>query len=306
MTIPTGSSARQIASQLRENGIVADNLAIRSWLWLAPIGRNFKAGDYLFPSPISARAVTSRLIKGEIYVQRVTFPEGLNRFDIARLIGGLSIPGAESALPLTARADLIADLDRQADSLEGYLFPDTYEYSTTTSAEQLIGKMVRRFRQVYSEAYARRAQGMGWTSRQVVTLASMIEREAKHQEERPLVSSVYHNRLKISMKLDCDPTVIYGALLAGDWNGQVRWSDLERKSPYNTYKYPGLPPGPIACPGQRSIEAALFPAETKFIYFVVDGDRGDGSHRFAETVRQHSANVAIYRQFERERSRKRG
>lgn len=304
ITIPAGSSARQIIAQLKSEGVIADDLATRAWLWMAPIRGKYKAGDYLFASPISARQVSDKLIRGEIYVQRVTFPEGLNRFDIAHLIQGLSIPGAESALDLTQRTELIADIDREAESLEGYLFPDTYEYSTTTSAEQLVGRMVRRFRQVYSNDWARRAHEMGWSTRQVITLASIIEREARQAEERPLVSSVYHNRLKISMKLDCDPTVIYGALLAGDWTGRLRRSDLNRDSRYNTYKYSGLPPGPIACPGQRSIEAALFPADTRFIYFVVDGDRQDGRHRFAATVKEHTANVALYRQYEREHGRR--
>lgn len=295
-----------ISAQLQREGVVADDLAIRTWLSLAPMLHSYKAGDYLFESPISARGVTDKLVAGEIYVQRVTFPEGLNHFDIARTIEQLAIPGAADAMRLTERPDLIRDLDNRADTLEGYLFPDTYEYSSTTTAEQLVAKMLRRFRQVYSTENLKRTQQLGWTVRRVVTLASMIEREAKHPDERPLVSSVYHNRLKTAMKLDCDPTVIYGALLAGDWTGQIRRSDLNRNSPYNTYRYPGLPPGPIASPGQRSIEAALFPADTTFKYFVVDGSRADGSHRFASTASEHTANVAMYRQYERGRVRRRG
>ncbi len=303
VNIPAGSSANQVSAQLRNLGIIADSVPIRVWLQLMPIWRTYKAGDYVFSSPISAREVSRKLIAGEVYIQRVTFPEGYNRFDVARVIQGLAIPGAGDALRLTERIDLVADVDPDADSLEGYLFPDTYDYSSTTTAEQLVIRMVRRFGQVFSPDYMERARELGWSVRQVVSLASMVEREAKHPEERPLVSSVYHNRLKLSMKLDCDPTVIYSAMLAGDWTGRLRRADLNRKSRYNTYLCAGLPPGPIACPGQRSIEAALFPADTKYIYFVVDGDRADGSHRFARTVSEHAANVAAYRQYERERIR---
>jgi UPF0755 protein len=233
-----------------------------------------------------------------VFTQRVTFPEGLTRVEVAQIIDGLGIAGANDALSLTENPDLIKDLDPEATTLEGYLFPDTYQYTSTTTTEQLVRRMVARFRQVFNQDLQRRAQEIGFTVREAVTLASMIEREAKVPEERPPISSVFHNRLRLGMKLDCDPTVIYASMLANKWTGTIRQSDLKRTSPYNTYLYAGLPPGPIASPGQAAMIAALNPAQTDYLYFVVDGTRDDGSHRFSTSPREHQANVVLYRQRE--------
>lgn len=306
--IAPGMSAAQILHRLREEGIVPSSWAVTVWFRFMAWTTTFKAGEYAFASPITPAAVIEKLARGEVYLHSVTFPEGLTRFDVARVIERLNIPEASQALQLTEDArliDLIRDLDPEATTLEGYLFPDTYQYAADTSARQLIANMVKRFREVFTPEYRRRAAELGLTVRQVVTLASMIEREARLDEERPLIASVYHNRLRRGMKLDCDPTVIYAAMLAGAWTGRIRQSDLRRQSPYNTYLHPGLPPGPIASPGRASLEAALYPADTPYLFFVLDPTRDDGAHRFSVTAKQHRAHVAQYRLAERRRAKNR-
>ncbi len=295
IVIPAGSTAAQIVALLGAHEIIASPLLVRTYLSLTGRGSRLKAGSYRFPSPISALGVIQKLLSGDVYTERITFPEGLTRFDVADMIAQLPITDAEKAHDLVNDTNLIADLDPQADSLEGYLFPDTYEYDETTTAEQLIEKMVRRFRQVWRPEYLQRARELRMTLRQVVTLASLIEKEAKLSSERALISSVFHNRLLRGMKLECDPTVLYAARLVGIHRQTITKSDLMRLSPYNTYLFAGPPPGPIASPGLASLEAALYPADTDFLYFVVDGSKNDGSHRFAVTPTEHAENVALYR-----------
>ncbi|MCS6817461.1 MAG: endolytic transglycosylase MltG [Blastocatellia bacterium] len=295
ITIAPGTDARRIVRMLQEHGLLAHPLPVLAYLTLTGHGARLKAGDYRFPSPISPLEVIRRLVRGEVVTEKITIPEGLNRFEIAELVRRLPIPDAERALEFTEDVSLIRDLDPQADSLEGYLFPDTYAYAPSTSARDLIARMVRRFREVFTEEDRARARQLGFTVREIVTLASLIEEEAKLPEERPIISSVFHNRLRRGMRLECDPTVLYAALLQGEDDGTIHRSDLARRSPYNTYLYPGLPPGPIASPGRESLRAALYPAQTDYLYFVVDGTRQDGAHRFARTFAEHQANVVLYR-----------
>jgi len=303
ITIAPGTDARRILHRLAEEGIIAHPLPVLAYLALTRQGAHLKAGDYRFPSPISPLEVIRRLIRGEVVTEKITIPEGLNRFEIAELIARLPIRDADRALEFTEDASLIRDLDPQADSLEGYLFPDTYTYTPSTSARDLIARMVRRFRAVFTEEDRARARALGFTVREIVTLASLIEKEAKLPEERPLISSVFHNRLRRGMRLECDPTVLYAALLEGEEDRIIHRSDLARPSPYNTYLYPGLPPGPIASPGREALRAALYPASTDYLYFVVDGTRQDGAHRFARTWAEHQANVALYRRAQARLSR---
>lgn len=295
IVISPGSTATEIIARLSEEKIISSPLLVRAYLLATGRGAHLKAGAYRFPSPITALDVIRKLLAGDVYREKITFPEGLTRFDIADIIARLPLKDAGKAYALVNDRRLIADLDPQADSLEGYLFPDTYEYDETTTAEQLIEKMVRRFRQVLRPEYLERARELKMTLRQVVTLASLIEKEAKIASERPLISSVFHNRLIRGMKLECDPTVLYAARLVGIRRQTITKSDLMRVSPYNTYLFPGPPPGPIASPGLASLEAALYPADTDYLYFVVDGSRKDGSHRFATTPAEHADNVAVYR-----------
>ncbi|HEY6402499.1 MAG TPA: endolytic transglycosylase MltG, partial [Blastocatellia bacterium] len=222
-----------------------------------------------------------------------------------RLLFGLALkesapPRLEDMQALFKNTSLIADIDPQATSLEGYLFPDTYDYTANTKRAQLVEAMVRRFREVYTPEIQARAREMNLSARQAVTMASLIEKEARVDSERELISSVFHRRLKINMNLGCDPTVIYAAILAGNYRGKIHRSDLDRDSPYNTYKRVGLPPGPIASPGKRSLQAAVNPAETDYLYFVVDGTKNDGSHKFSATSKDHDKAVDAYRRAERE------
>jgi UPF0755 protein len=310
ITIEPGTGTSAIIDRLHKEGILASPWPAR--LWLRTIARNqrFKAGDYEFKSPISPRRVIDILVRAEIATREYTIPEGYNQFDVARVLAGLPAlkqreTSPEKVLGLFKKTSLIADIDPEARTLEGYLFPDTYEYTANTTREQQVEAMVKRFRKVYTPEMQKRAEELGMTARQVVTLASLIEKEARVDSERELISSVFHRRLKMGIPLACDPTLIYAALIENKYRGKIYRSDLERKSPYNTYKNAGLPPGPIASPGRRSIQAALYPADTNYLYFVVDATKNDGSHKFSSTSSEHDAAVRRLREQEREQSSQR-
>lgn len=306
ITIEPRTNTGAIIAQLQREGILARAWPVWLWLKFGARHQKLKAGDYQFKSPISPLEVVNQLVQGKVVTREFTIPEGYNQFDIARVLA--SLPGLKQLPPekpedllwLMKKTELIADLAPEARTLEGFLFPDTYEYTARTTREQLIEAMVRRFRRVYTPEMQQRARQLNLTTYQVVTLASLIEKEAKVDAERELISSVYHRRLKLGMKLECDPTVIYAALLEGRYRGEIYQSDLKRDSPYNTYQRLGLPPGPIASPGQRSLEAALNPAETNYLYFVVDATRNDGSHKFSATAADHGRAVIALRRWERE------
>ena len=284
-----GSSARSIAKQLQQEGV------IRSWPAFMLMHyykvRPLQAGEYLFDQPANAIQVYRRLARGDVYVRTVVIPEGYNIFDIAQAVEAAGLGSVQEFINLArSQRALIADLDPEAKSLEGYLFPDTYKFMRTQSLEDVASAMVRRFRQ---EA---RALGLNSDVHRVVTMASIVEKETSVPEERPLVASVYYNRLAHNMGLYADPTVAYAALLAGRYRGAIFQSDLQFKSPYNTYRYRGLPPGPIANPGRASLQAAMQPANTDYFYFVSDNN---GHHRFARNSREHGRNVALYRRAQR-------
>ena len=303
ITVVSGSSGPQIARQLTREGVIRTEWPVLIWLRTSGRGLRLKAGDYLFKSPISPRQALEQVARGQVVTRSLTIPEGYNRYDIARLLAdipGLREPAMtpEQVLGLLDRSELIRDLDATAKSLEGYLFPDTYEYTTSTTRAQMVEQMVGRFRRVFTEPLQRQADQKGLTVREVVTMASLIEKEARLDRERELISAVFHRRLRERVPLACDPTVIYAALLAGKYRGKIYRSDLDRDSPYNTYRNPGLPPGPIASPGRRSIEAALNPAPVDYLYFVVDATRNDGSHLFSTRSSDHEAAVRRLRQAE--------
>jgi len=251
--------------------------------------KTLKAGEYKFDEPASALDVWRRLVRGDVYARTVVVPEGYNIFDIAAAVEQAGLGPAADFLAV-AREDtvLVHDLDPDAKTLEGYLFPDTYQFTRIDSPHDIAAAMVRRFRQ--------EAQRIGLLGNpdmhRIVTMASIVEKETAAPQERPLVASVYYNRLAKDMLLAADPAVIYAALLAGKYRGTIYQSDLQFDSPYNTYKHPGLPPGPIASPGIASLEAALHPAHSDFLYFVSDNN---GHHRFARSPQEHARNVASYR-----------
>ncbi len=281
-----GSSARHIASDLESAGVVR-NLPAFLLLHYARGQQTLKAGEYRFDHPATALEVYERLVRGDVITHTVVIPEGFSQFEIAAAVEAAGLATREQFLQV-ARTEtaLISDLDPGAASLEGYLFPDTYQFSRTQSPRDLAAAMVRRFRQ--------EAETLGLRSnvRKVVTLASIVEKETRVPEERPVVAGVYSNRLQKKMALAADPTVAYAAQLAGRYRGAIYKSDLAFDSPYNTYRYAGLPPGPIANPGRAALDAALKPAATDHYYFVSDNR---GAHRFARSAREHERNVAAYR-----------
>ena len=285
--IPSGASAAEIRRRLVDAGVVRDDLTARAALFWSRQAQRLKAGEYRFDRPVSASDVIAKIARGDVYTRRLTFPEGLTIREMSELFAARGF-GAAADFVLAARnASLVADLDPGASDLEGYLFPDTYTLARTTSASQLVAAMVERFRSSVPDM-RRRAEERGSSVRQIVTLASLVEKETGKAEERPLVAAVYRNRIRLRMGMQADPTVVYALQKAGRYDGNIRRADLDFDSPYNTYKYPGLPPGPIAAPGRAAIEASLAPADVPYLYFV---SRNDGSHVFAETLTQHNANV---------------
>ena len=282
-----GYSTRHIAAELKKDGIIRSETAFLLW-HLARPKPSLKAGEYLFERGATLPQVYDRIVRGDIYFHVVTIPEGYTMFDIAKAIEDAGLGSAADFLHIAeTRTQLISDLAPQAKSLEGYLFPNTYQFTRTQNLEEMAAVMVHQFRQV--------AQQVGLVSGdvpRVVTMASIIEKETAAPEERARVASVYYNRLAQKMALDADPSVIYAELLQGTYRGSLHHDDLAVNSPYNTYRFPGLPPGPIGNPGRSALEAALRPESTKFLYFVSDGN---GHHRFATTLAEHDRNVVAYR-----------
>jgi UPF0755 protein len=296
VTIDPGMGTRGALARLNEAGIVKYPLSMRLYLLVFLRGVSLKAGDYKFASPISPGQALESIRRGEIYYERVTVPEGFNRFEIADLLAART--GKASPAEFLQRMDdttLISRLAPGAQNLEGYLFPDTYPFTSKTTPEELVRAMVRRFQEVLTPEMIARAGQLQMTVNQVVTLASLIEKEARVQGDRALISSVVMNRLRLGMPLAVDQTFIYAALLAGDYDGNPNQPrHRQRDSAYNTYRHTGLPPGPIASPGRASIEAALNPAQTDYLYYVLATP--DGHHQFSRTAAEHDAAVERYHQ----------
>ena len=289
--IPPGASTAEIRRRLVDAGVVSDEFVFRAALMWTGRSRALQAGEYRFDRPMGAVDVIEKIARGDVYAHPITFPEGLTIREMAAIYESRGFGTAREFADAARNATLIADLDPAAADLEGYLFPETYALSRGTPATTLIRIMVDRFRATYADLQSKRSGEPGLSLRQVVTLASLVEKETAKAEERPLVAAVYHNRLKRRMAMQADPTVVYALVKAGTYDGNIRKRDLSVDSPYNTYKYPGLPPGPIASPGRAAIEAALAPADVSHLYFV---SRNDGSHVFADTLAKHNANVYEY------------
>jgi UPF0755 protein len=281
-----GYSTRRIARELKNAGVIRSFDAFVVWhaFHKRP---SLKAGEYLFEQDANLKEVHSRLARGDVYVHTVVIPEGFNMFDIANAVQAAGLGSAADFLKAAqTNTNLIADLAPQATSLEGYLFPNTYNFTRTQTMREMAAEMVKQFRQVAAQI------GLTNDIQQTVTLASIIEKETGTAEERPQVASVYMNRLAKHIPLQADPSVIYAELLSGTYGGALHHNDMQFDSAYNTYHHAGLPPGPIASPGRSSLEAALHPAETDYFYFVADGN---GHHRFATTLEEHNKNVAAFR-----------
>ena len=294
--IPAGTGTAGMARRLADAGVVASTHAFRLAVWLRGSGRRLQAGEYRFDAPMTAAEVVDRIARGDVYTRAITFREGLTVREMAAVFEEGGFGRRADFLEASKNAALIHPLDPAARDLEGYLFPDTYTLPRRATAVQLVERMVNRFRKAMPQDLQAKAAERGLNVRQLVTLASLVEKETAKPEERPVVAGVYTNRLKIGMGLQCDPTVIYALMLAGRYDGNIRRDDLQIDSPYNTYRYAGLPPGPIAAPGEASLQAAAAPADVPYLYFV---SRNDGSHVFSTTLDEHNRHVNNFQKLRR-------
>jgi UPF0755 protein len=299
--IAPGSSTPAMGRRLADAGVVANPQVFRVAVWLRGAGRRLQAGEYRFDRAMAPGEVVDKIVRGDVFLRPVTFREGLTMRQMAAIFEEQGFGEKGAFLAAAAQPAPIRDVDPAAPDLEGYLFPDTYALPRRTTAEQLVARMSARFEKALSAELRQQAAARGLSVRQLVTLASLVEKETARAEERPLVAAVYANRLKIGMGLQCDPTVIYALERAGRFTGNLTRADLQFDSPYNTYRYAGLPPGPIAAPGRASLEAAASPADVPYLYFV---SRNDGSHAFAATLDEHNRNVERWqRQYFRDKRR---
>jgi len=288
VSVKSGASIRQVARELERAGVIRSRFAFLAVHQFEH--RTAKAGEYEFERSANALDVYDRLARGDVYFSPVVIPEGFNIFDIAQALDAAKLCSRADFLNVARTAtDLVNDIDPQAKSLEGYLFPDTYNFGRNQSAREIATEMVRRFK--------REAVAIGLRDRpdvhRVVTLASIVEKETGRTEERRMIAGVFENRMRKHVGLATDPSVIYASLLIGKYDGVIHQSDLALDSPYNTYKYAGLPPGPIANPGRTALVAAMNPTPTDYLYFVANNK---GGHNFAKTLDEHNRNVTKYRQ----------
>ena len=288
--IAPGTGSKAIATQLERNGVIRSRFGFD--LLRLTKGGTLKAGEYRFDHAVPMPDVYARLLRGDVYTRTLTIPEGYNIFDIAQAVEAAGLGSREAFLTAARQhTELIAEWAQPGAappvSLEGYLFPDTYRFSRHATPVQMLTAMVHRFRQVSTQL------GLTENVAHTVILASLIEKEVSQDAERPLVASVFVNRLAQGMPLATDPTVIYSALLEDRWRGTIYASDLQSPSPYNTYKHAGLPPGPISNPGIAALKAAISPAQTDYLYFVSDAA---GHSRFSTSLKEHAEQVQAYRQ----------
>jgi UPF0755 protein len=291
LKVPPGSTPESVGRSLRERGLVRHEAVFRVLVRLRGAGGDLKAGEYTLDGPLTLEQVLERLVRGAALRRDATFPEGRNLVEMAALAAEQADVPRDEFLAAARDPAPVRDLDPQARDLEGYLFPDTYDVPAGRAAgAALVARMVERFREVIAPELPRVRQS-GHSVREVVTLASLVELETARGDERPRIAAVFLNRLARRMPLQTDPTVIYALRLLGRYDGNIRKADLRIDSPYNTYRYPGLPPGPIASPGREAICAVLQPAAGDELYFV---SRNDGSHQFSRSLREHERAVDVY------------
>ncbi len=286
--IPAGTGPIGIGARLVDAGVVADAWTFRLAVQWSGRARELKAGEYRFDAPMTPLAVVDKIARGDVYKRLLTFREGLTITEMAQVFEARGFGAAADFAAAAQDAALIADLDPAARDLEGYLFPETYALPRHTPAAEVVRQMVAGFKTAFGEDLRLAAAAEGLNVRQVTTLASLVEKETAAGHERPLVAAVYRNRMKIKMGMQADPTVIYALQKAGRYDGNLSKEDLRFDSPYNTYRYAGLPPGPIAAPGRASLEAVVRPAAVNYLYFV---SRNDGTHVFSSTLAEHNKNV---------------
>ena len=292
--IPRGTATRSVARILAEKGVVRSRVAFEMLCrWSRRAGRrSLQAGEYFFEHPMNSFEVFQVLAEGRVYLHTVTVPEGLTLFEIAALMEKERLCHREAFLAAARDPSPIRDLARGAQNLEGFLYPATYQFPRRITPQEIVGTMVRRFREVWISFPVRGQNPQGLSPAEVVTLASLVERETAVPDERPIIAGVLFNRLRRGLPLQCDPTVIYALRLANKYDGSLHKDDLDFDSPYNTYLYRGLPPGPIANPGQASLRAALSPPKVDYLYFV---SNTQGGHFFSKTLAEHIENVERYK-----------
>lgn len=289
--IPKGSPVSAIGSMLFEKKIISSYSYFMLYYKLFHKNTPLKSGEFEFDSPLTMKQVIEKLHKGKVKLYKITIKEGMTIWETADYLEQNHGISSSKFLKAAKNSSLIKDLDPKADDLEGYLCPDTYMVVKGTTAEELVSLMVRKFKEYFSNSMKWRARDIGMSVREIVTLASLIEKETSSRDERFLISSVFHNRLRIGMPLGCDPTVIYALKRENQYTGKIRWKDLKFDSPYNTRINRGLPPGPICSPGFASIEASLFPENTRYLYFVSKDGR---THYFSRTLKEHNRAVQKY------------
>jgi peptidoglycan lytic transglycosylase G len=296
--IPHGMRARDVVGLLRDKNVIRDEYAALAYIWYSGNRHKLQAGEYLFDRPMTPIEVVSRIADGNVYLHKFTVPEGLTLAETAEKWQDQGFGTAESFQQAAAESvALIQDLDPKALSLEGYLFPETYSFPAHTPARKAVEAMVTRFKGMLGRLDEDVPPPQRPLSlRDTIILASLVESEAAHEDERPLVASVYLNRIQKKMLLQCDPTVIYALEKEARYNGKLTRADLKFQSPYNTYVSPGLPPGPIMNPGFPALRAAMQPAVTKHLYFV---RTVEGRHTFSDNLSAHNRAVAAYRALQR-------
>jgi UPF0755 protein len=296
VSIAPGSSPAAIAQALADAGVVRSQWTLRTLARLKGVHGRLQAGEYLFDHPMTPEQVLDQLVRGVVLLHRITIPEGIRGAEAIQRIARAGIAPAAALEAAFRDPAPVKDIDPAATDLEGYLYPETYHFARGTSAPRILEEMVGRFKGAWEESLRARAETLGMSARQVVTLASLIEKETGVDSERTRVSAVFHNRLKASMPLQCDPTVIYALVTKGLYRGVLLRDDLDFDSPYNTYAHAGLPPGPIASPGLEALQAAVAPAPVSDLYFVADGS---GGHHFSGSLGEHSRAVERYRRLQR-------
>jgi len=288
--VPPGASGRGIARLLEQEGVVPSAPLLRLYLRATGLGSRMQAGEYRFSRPLSPMEAVDRLVRGDVFLHRLTVPEGLDLAEVEALLVGAGYWKAGEVRQALGRVEIIRDLAPEAGSLEGYLFPETYAFPRSTGAAELVRDMTDRFREVFGPRLREAARARGLSVHEAVTLASLVEEEGRLVEESPLIASVIHNRLGRRMRLEVDATVVYALRREGLYRPPLTRRDLGFASPYNTYQNAGLPPGPIAGPGRAALEAAALPAETDYLYYVLKPD-GSGAHAFSRTYREHLREV---------------
>jgi UPF0755 protein len=286
--IETGKNLKAISKLLAQKKIVTNDKLFTLLVRYKKTARKIQAGEYSLSSAMTPEQILTALVKGRVLLHRLTVPEGMNLEETAQIVENSGFGSKIDFLALATNPKFVHRLKINADTLEGYLFPETYFFRQNTSHEKIIQQMVQRFHKVYNPQWEQRTLDLGFSLHEIVILASIIEKETGDSSERPIIASVFHNRLKRGMRLESDPTVIYGI---PDFNGNITRKDLQTTTAYNTYRIKGLPKGPIASPGKLSLEAALFPASTDFIFFV---SKKDTTHKFSRTLKEHNRAVRRY------------